>query len=340
MSFEPSDNVPPLVDAGPDQTITISDTLSLAGTASDDGTPNPPGVITTTWSKFSGPGTVVFGMSNSLNTTATFTSAGTYVLRLTTTDSELSSSDDIAINVQGSAGEFSIERSIFPRDDDAEENRNLGTVSVNNGDLELGFDGGTPQYIGLRFNEIDIPPGATILNAYVQFTTDASIAPANTAILTIRGEATNNATIFSTAPFNISSRPTTTTSVTWQPANWPTAFEAGPNQKTDNIATVIQEIIGRPGWSNGNSLALIITGTGMRRAVSSNENLAQAPVLHITYSNETFNYPPTAQDDSYTTTKNSVLNVAAPGVLGNDTDPTVMRSQQQRFPILTMAKSH
>ena len=92
-------NQPPTVNAGPDQTITLPATASLSGTASDDGLPNPPATLTTTWSKVSGPGTVTFGNANARATTATFSAAGSYTLRLTASDSVLSRTDDIVITV-------------------------------------------------------------------------------------------------------------------------------------------------------------------------------------------------------------------------------------------------
>ena len=92
-------NQAPVVNAGPDQTITLPATASLAGTATDDGLPNPPGTLTTTWTKVSGPGTVTFGNASARATTASFSAPGSYVLRLTASDSALSTSDDIAITV-------------------------------------------------------------------------------------------------------------------------------------------------------------------------------------------------------------------------------------------------
>ena len=92
-------NKAPTVNAGPDQTITLPATANLVGTASDDGLPKPPGALTTTWSKVSGPGTVTFGNANALSTTAMFSAAGAYVLRLTAYDGALSATDDIAITV-------------------------------------------------------------------------------------------------------------------------------------------------------------------------------------------------------------------------------------------------
>jgi hypothetical protein len=92
-------NTAPVVNAGPDQTITLPTSATLTGTASDDGRPSPPGQVTKSWTKVSGPGTVTFSAPNALSTSATFSAAGTYVLRLTASDSALSSSDDVTVVV-------------------------------------------------------------------------------------------------------------------------------------------------------------------------------------------------------------------------------------------------
>jgi hypothetical protein len=92
-------NQAPTVNAGSDQTITLPNSAPLSGTASDDGLPNPPGTLTTTWSVVSGPGTVTFGDPSALSTTASFSDPGTYVLRLTADDSQLQTSDDLTVTV-------------------------------------------------------------------------------------------------------------------------------------------------------------------------------------------------------------------------------------------------
>ncbi len=92
-------NKAPVVNAGADQTITLPSTASLNGTVTDDGLPNPPAAVTTTWTKVSGPGTVSFANASAKATTATFSASGSYTLRLTASDSELGASDDIVITV-------------------------------------------------------------------------------------------------------------------------------------------------------------------------------------------------------------------------------------------------
>jgi RHS repeat-associated protein len=92
-------NAPPGVDAGPDQTLSLPHSASLHGTASDDG--NPTGsTLTATWSVVSNSGTVTFAHADALDTNATFSDPGSYVLRLSASDGELSASDDITITVQ------------------------------------------------------------------------------------------------------------------------------------------------------------------------------------------------------------------------------------------------
>jgi hypothetical protein len=96
-----------VVNAGLDQTLTLPASASLDGTVTDDALPNPPGVVTTTWSMVSGPGAVTFGDASAVDTTASFPADGIYVLRLTADDSSLGASDDVTLTVNA-AGQISV----------------------------------------------------------------------------------------------------------------------------------------------------------------------------------------------------------------------------------------
>ncbi len=87
---------PPSVSAGPNQTITLPATATLSGTASDDGLPGP---LTVLWSQVNGPGGTTFGSATSPTTTAAFSQAGTYTLRLTATDTQYFRSNDTTVTV-------------------------------------------------------------------------------------------------------------------------------------------------------------------------------------------------------------------------------------------------
>jgi RHS repeat-associated protein len=93
-------NQAPQVHAGTAQTLLLPATTAvLEGTASDDGLPNPPGQLSLTWSQDSGPGSVSFSDASTEDPTATFPGEGTYVLRLTAYDGELSASATVTITV-------------------------------------------------------------------------------------------------------------------------------------------------------------------------------------------------------------------------------------------------
>jgi hypothetical protein len=92
-------NRAPAANAGADRTIVLPATASLTGTATDDGLPSPPAQLSTTWSRVSGPGTVTFSSPSTLNSTASFSAAGSYVLRLAVSDSVFTTTDDATIVV-------------------------------------------------------------------------------------------------------------------------------------------------------------------------------------------------------------------------------------------------
>ena len=92
-------NTAPVVDAGQDQNINGGVTANLDGAVADDGLPVPPGALTTLWTQLSGTGTVSFGNASDVDTTATFSSGGVYVLKLTANDGAITTSDTVTINV-------------------------------------------------------------------------------------------------------------------------------------------------------------------------------------------------------------------------------------------------
>jgi len=178
--------------------------------------------------------------------------------------------------------------------DDMEES-STGNIlaNVNSTDIELVNDISTSagiQTVGLRFINLNIPQGALISNAYIQFTCDEISTDACN--LTISGENVDNSAAFTTANFNISNRTKTTARVNWVPSAWSTLNEAGINQRTPNISTIIQEIVWRTGYVSTGAISLIFNGTGARITDSYNGSPAQAAVLYVTYTIPTVNQPP------------------------------------------------
>jgi uncharacterized protein YjiK len=310
VDLPPLGNRPPNVTAGSDVEIVMPGSASLAGAITDDGLPQPPGTTTGEWTKQSGPGTVTFENANEASTTATFSDPGSYVLRLAGTDSELTASDDVTVTVVGPNGPFTVNRPVANGSDDAEENAG-GGVSLTSSDLELVTDGSTVQTVGIRFDDLPMPPGSTITNAYVQFRVDEVSTAA--ASLTVAGQATDNAGTFTGASRNVSSRSRTGATVPWVPASWPTVDAQGSDQQTPDLTPVLREIVARPGWASGNALALIITGTG-RRTAEAFEGTG-APMLHVEYMTGGPPPPPTNQPPSVDAGPNRSVVFPAPASL-------------------------
>ncbi len=308
-------NQPLVVNAGPDQNITFpTNLINLDGTVTDDGIPGLG--VTSLWTVASGACGVSFGNPTAVDTTATFTYGGLYELQLEASDTELNAWDTLLVQVSRADPTMTFDSYVEAKWDDAEE-RADGTIGREGTTIELGehLSNGA-QTDGFRFNWLDIPQGATILNAYIQFTAhDRDISGAN---LLIKGEASDNAATFLNVDNDISSRTTTTASVAWSPSQWNTINQRGVDQRTPNLAPILQEIVNRPGWQSGNSAAFIITGTGTRRAYGYEGNPCDAAMLHIEWEMGAPNNPPVAVDDSATVAEDSIDNII--DVLTNDTD--------------------
>jgi hypothetical protein len=274
----PGTDQPPVVEAGPDQVVRLTDGASLGGSVRDDGLPSPPGATSASWSLVTGPGAVTFTDPLSPMTIATFSAAGTYVLRLTGTDGATTLTDDVTITVNAVGLITVIDAPVRQGSDDAEESA-TGSIGTSSTDLELVNGDGSDQTVGMRFSALAIPAGARVEKAWVQFETDETKTAATS--LTIKGQAADNTSTFTSGSFGISSRPTTAASVAWSPPAWTLVHERGPNQRTPDLSAIVQEIVSRPGWTAGNALVLVVTGTGVRTAEAYNGSAP--PVLHIEY---------------------------------------------------------
>jgi len=177
-----------------------------------------------------------------------------------------------------------LETRVSASSDDAEESDSDGMVYLTSSDLELVYetyqDRGN-QTVGMRFNGVEIPRGASILNAYIQFQVDEPSSEETS--LLIQGEDVDYAQPFNSSTQNISSIARTSAWAGWSPVEWHVVGEAGPDQRTPNISSIIKEIVDRPGWSKGNSLAIIITEGGKKVAESYDGDPAGAPLLHVEY---------------------------------------------------------
>ena len=106
-------------------------------------------------------------------------------------------------------------------------------------------DSGT-QIVGMRFNKINLARNTKIRGAYIQFTCDeTSSEPAS---LIIAAEDTGNAAPFTNQMHDLSSRSLTTAEIGWEPDAWKKAGESKQNQRTPNLAPLVQAVVNREDW--------------------------------------------------------------------------------------------
>lgn len=163
-------------------------------------------------------------------------------------------------------------------DDDAQERPN-GHVDTRGRALDLGQSRG-PQVVGLRFVGVDVPAGATIVRAHVQF--GAAAVSSGGADLAVQAEAIDDAPAFTTTRRDLSSRSLTAARVTWAPDTWNEAGRTGAAERTPDLAPVLQEVVDTAGWTRGNAVALLVTGSGLREALAGGS--ARPPALVLEWS--------------------------------------------------------
>ena len=101
---------------------------------------------------------------------------------------------------------------------------------------------------------------------------------------------------------------------------------SGPEQQTPDLSAVVQEVVDRVGWANGNAMAFMMSGTGKRTAEAYQGG---EPMLHVTYISPDgtppddpgpTNQPPTAVIDLNTVT-NLTVSLSGAGSSDPNGDP-------------------
>jgi len=170
-------------------------------------------------------------------------------------------------------------------EDDAEENVGDGAVHLWSDDLELIHDAdpghNVDQVVGIRFRHIPVPHGARIKRAYIQLTAYPEDAASQKTDLVVHAELAADAKPFAEVKHNITSRRKTAASVKWSPEPWTVGGERSEKQRTPDLSSLIQEVVNQPDWQKGNSLVLIISGSGRRNAQSWDGSWSGAPMLYV-----------------------------------------------------------
>ena len=274
-------------------------TLSLTFTASENTTDFEEGDILVTNGALSG-----FAGSGSTYT-ATFTPAGEGACTINVLSSAFTDAagiDNTAADEFNWTFDSPLKYYINASEDDVEEfvvgGDDPGELYFDSSDLELVNDF-NQQIIGLRFANVDIPQGATVSSAYIQFTVDELDSEPTS--LTISIENIDDAAEYVDELFNVSSRSYITETVEWSdlPA-WTTVGASGEEQATPDLSALLQSIVNRFDWVSGNAVSFKIEGSGARTAESYDGQSALAPHLVVELAvagctnPDAFNYNPDA----------------------------------------------
>ncbi len=141
--------------------------------------------------------------------------------------------------------------------DDAEQNVATGGVILNSTDLELGgYDWALnfKQIVGIRFPNVNLPQGARIQRAYIQFSVDETyLNVSNQANMTIKAQK-GNALPYAAVVNNISNRTYTTSQVAWATPAWTVNDQRLVAQQTPDLKAIINDAI-QTGFVSGQALA-------------------------------------------------------------------------------------
>ncbi len=132
----------------------------------------------------------------------------------------------------------------------------------------------------VRFRDVAVPQGSTIFSARLKLYTDA-VAGVEAVL---RAEAAGDTLDFARSNPKIWERPQTTAEVRW---DWQGTEPDGQWHTSPNMAPVVQEVVGRPDWSNGNAMVLLYVGQKFSgpgtQFCSWDADPARAPRLEIVY---------------------------------------------------------
>lgn len=231
-----------------------------------------------------------------------------------TVDEKTITSNEVPITVMVSGAGALIAVPVKNALDDMEE-RADGSLDFDSSDLEITWEKPTSddvknQLIGIRFVDLAIPQGATITDAYIQFSVDEPDKSYDPFNVDIYAEDVVDSAAFENLAGAVSRKfaSKTVASVQWTDVPmWTVEHEADSAQQTPNLAALIQEIVNKDGWNEGNAITFLFSGSGNRTAESfegAGDNADQIPTLHVIYTVEE-----TPADDTIPPT--ITLNIAA-----------------------------
>lgn len=154
-----------------------------------------------------------------------------------------------------------VEASVLTGSDDGQSSAATSYDSIDGFSVLVGkgwMAADDPVVTGLRFADLDVPAGATIATATLTLR-GAYGDGAFTVRARINAEAADDAVTFGAGSLPHERLPGVTASDLWEIAldEW-----ADNDHTSPDFAEVVQEVIDRPGWADGNALVLMLTDDG------------------------------------------------------------------------------
>ncbi len=112
--------------------------------------------------------------------------------------------------------------------------------------------------IGLRFNSVAIPQGATIDSAIVEFEVDETEATGEVHGI-VTGEDVDSAAALVNDAFHLRDRLAANPTVATSSFAWTADYTVSTKVPTSDISSIIQDIVDRAGWNSGQSIVLFFT---------------------------------------------------------------------------------
>jgi hypothetical protein len=172
--------------------------------------------------------------------------------------------------------------------DDIEEDTGDGGIGVGSSDIDFDVD----NIGGFLFRVVNVPDGAIIDNAVLDFMADGDNA--NAAEFIISGELSADAAPFvpdgtpDTGPFNpvdydLTSRTFSSTTVNWTPGTW----NSKDRYVSPDLSAIVQDIIDVPGWASGNDMVFmldLVDRNLFREVYAAEAAVGRGAILRIDYS--------------------------------------------------------
>lgn len=162
-----------------------------------------------------------------------------------------------------------------------------GIVNLNNSHIVLS-QGNKTVTSGLRYDNLNIPRGATITSAFIRFTSD--LANTSSTTFRINAELAGDATTFTNGNNDLTDRPRTANAVYWSSEN---GFPVSGNTiSSPSLVGVLQEVIDQSSWCGGNAVNFMLESVATsdatgRHAKSFEDGNGVSPQLVVAYDDST-----------------------------------------------------